>query len=180
MRTSLLSIVAICFLASAANAQQHCYPDPGLPKTSMFCELYSPVVWSGPGKAFSPYYAIASTSQGDEWVLDTAAFWLRGPHPCSGTESSPHRLGDPAKGRPGGVGTFSDCYEEFRDKQTVTWRYSIQGDDSVITGVMVTIPGIPPVKVERNATVPGQALLVVHYVRRTPASAAVSQPQPKK
>jgi len=162
---SLGMLMVLALILSGQTPVNKCFPDPSYPKTAMFCQTYTAVMWSGPGKSFSQYYAVVSPLQGDEWELSTAAFWLQGPHPCSGTESSPPRLGDPARGKPGGVGTYSDCYQDSKDKRTATWRFSIQGDDSVITGVMVTIPDIPPIRVERNQTVPGRGLLITRYTK---------------
>ncbi len=103
------------------------------------------------------------------YTLAAAAFWLEGPHPCSGTESSPKRAGDVyapgSKGKPGGVGTYSDCFEDRRDAASVTWRFSIQGDDSYITGAAIVFPDIPPLRIETNGTVKGRGKLVTHWIQ---------------
>jgi hypothetical protein len=127
--SKLAIVVTMCCAVFPLQAQTKCFPDPSDPQQYMFCEKFSPPYVSGQGKLFSPFYSITSDPAPSGYELVTAAFWLEGPHPCSGTESSSPRMAGIGKGRPGGLGNWADCYEEKRDKSTVTWKFSIQGTE---------------------------------------------------
>jgi hypothetical protein len=117
-----------------------CHPDNSDPKKFLFCDKYSPIYESGAGKDFSSYYSLKSDPAPAGYKLITAAFWLvDGPHPCSGTESSAPRNHPEGRGKPGGVGSWADCYEANRDDSTVEWKFAFQGD--YVNDDSINIPG---------------------------------------
>jgi hypothetical protein len=171
MKITLMFLLGVETIITPAilYGQSKCFPDPSSPKTAQFCEKYSSVHESGRGKDWSGWYKLSSDPPPTGYQLSTAAFWLQGPHPCSGTESNPKRQVDPGKDRPGGVGTYSECYQESLNSENATWTFRIQGDDSYLTGAKIVIPDIPPVTVEKNGTVFGRGLLLTRYVKRVGA-----------
>jgi len=94
---------------STAAAMDICWAGYDPPR-DMFCKT-SAHVQSGAGSANSAWQTVANDPH-PGYKLVTAAFWLQGPHPCQGTESS-LKVG----GKAVGSGRWAECVEDKRDTE---------------------------------------------------------------
>jgi hypothetical protein len=117
MRRSLLLVGLALF---PVTCWSQCSPSPH-DANIIECEKWTPLVASGNGAGWSPWYEVVSDPN-PGYSLVTVTFQLEGDHPCKGSASQVK-----------GEGSWAACEQVARSDDSVKWRFKFQGKQEALS-----------------------------------------------